>query len=374
MTEKRARNYSIEILRVLAMIGIVILHTQTKTGWIKEQKIGTISWLVSWGIQTVCMLSVNTYMLISGFFLPGARRTVNKIFNLWAVAFFWSLFSMLLGAVLTKERITGTEIINTAFPISTRQYWFLTVYAALYLISPFLDRLVKGMSRKQYRGLILILIVIYSALPTFIPYGGEDGIVGVNGIGGTNIAWFCVIYLISSYLRVFFSIEQLRKNRMKILLVFSSSISVMILFQICMEFFQAKVGFGGSYGTWFLNYASLFNLMASASIFMLFLSFKFECTTKLRRVIAFLSSSTFGVYLIHENPHMRPILWGCVNDLNDAFLFDSNYPVKVVTVSLAIFMVCCLMEQLRKSTFGRIVPKCIRLCEKVDSIIYPIDS
>ena len=163
MTEKRARNYSIEILRVLAMIGIVILHTQTKTGWIKELKIGTISWLVSWGIQTVCMLSVNTYMLISGFFLPGARRTVNKIFNLWAAAFFWSLFSILLGAVLTKERITGTEIINTVFPISTRQYWFLTVYVALYLISPFLDRLVKGMNRKEYRGLILILIVIYSA-------------------------------------------------------------------------------------------------------------------------------------------------------------------------------------------------------------------
>ena len=40
----------------------------------------------------------------------------------------------------------------------------------------------------MYRGLILILIVIYSALPTFIPYGGEDGIVGVNGVGGTNIS------------------------------------------------------------------------------------------------------------------------------------------------------------------------------------------
>lgn len=57
MTEKRARNYSIEILRVLAMIGIVILHTQTKTGWIKEQKIGTISWLVSGefsGMYAIC--------------------------------------------------------------------------------------------------------------------------------------------------------------------------------------------------------------------------------------------------------------------------------------------------------------------------------
>lgn len=171
-----------------------------------------------------------------------------------------------------------------------------------------------------------------------------------------------------------FSIEQLKKNRIKILLLFSSSILVMILFQICMEFLQAKVGFGGSYGTWFLNYASLFNLMASVSIFMLFLSFEFEYTTKWKRVITFLSSSTFGVYLIHENPHLRPILWGLVDDLNDAFLFDFNYPIKVVMVSLAVFMVCCLMEQLRKSTFGRIAPKCIRLCEKVDSIIYPIDS
>ena len=40
MSEKKTRNYSIEILRILAMIGIVMLHTQSKTGWLE----GKLAW------------------------------------------------------------------------------------------------------------------------------------------------------------------------------------------------------------------------------------------------------------------------------------------------------------------------------------------
>lgn len=171
MSEKKTRNYSIEILRILAMIGIVMLHTQSKTGWLEGKKIGMVSWLGSWGIQAICMLTVNIYMLISGYFLPGARRTTKKIFDLWCIASFWSLFSVLLEAVFTKKQISIVAIVNAILPISTRQYWFLTVYVALYLISPFLDQFLRGLNRRQYKGVIAVLIILFSVLPTFIPYG-----------------------------------------------------------------------------------------------------------------------------------------------------------------------------------------------------------
>ena len=94
------------------MIGIVMLHTQSKTGWLEGKKIGMVSWLGSWGIQAICMLTVNIYMLISGYFLPGARRTTKKIFDLWCIASFWSLFSVLLEAVFTKKQISIVAIVN----------------------------------------------------------------------------------------------------------------------------------------------------------------------------------------------------------------------------------------------------------------------
>lgn len=374
MSEKKTRNYSIEILRILAMIGIVMLHTQSKTGWLEGKKIGMVSWLGSWGIQAICMLTVNIYMLISGYFLPGARRTTKKIFDLWCIASFWSLFSVLLEAVFTKKQISIVAIVNAILPISTRQYWFLTVYVALYLISPFLDQFLRGLNRRQYKGVIAVLVILFSVLPTFIPYGGEDGIVGINGIGGTNITWFCVLYLISGYLRNFISIDKLKQSRKRYFLVFAISVTVMLTFQLCMEFLQGKVGSGGSYGTWFFNYASLFNLSASVSVFALFLSFDFTGRNNLKQFIAFLSSSTFGVYLIHENPHIRLILWGCVECLNDAFLFRLYYPIKVVIVSLTIFTICSLIEHLRMHTVGKIVPKRIRVCQKIDAIFYPTND
>lgn len=104
MSEKKTRNYSIEILRILAMIGIVMLHTQSKTGWLEGKKIGMVSWLGSWGIQAICMLTVNIYMLISGYFLPGARRTTKKIFDLWCIASFWSLFQFYWKLFLLKSK------------------------------------------------------------------------------------------------------------------------------------------------------------------------------------------------------------------------------------------------------------------------------
>lgn len=372
MSDNKARYYSIDILRIIAMLGIVILHTQSKTGWLKGQKMGTVSWLESWGIQAVCMLAVNIYMLISGYFLPGTRRTTKKIFNLWGIAFFWSFFSILLEMVLTKKEIAITVLANTILPISTRQYWFLTVYVALYLISPFLDNFSRGLSRKQHKSVIIVLVILFSVLPTFIPYGGEDGVVGVNGIGGTNIAWFCVLYLISGYLKNYVSINELKKNRKRYCLVFTISVAIMLIFQLFMELLQERAGFGGSYGTWFFNYASIFNLSASIAVFALFLSFDFVGNNNLKQFISFLSGSTFGIYLIHENPQIRPILWGGVEQLNEAYLTNLYYPVKVLLVCSTIFVICCLMEQLRKSTIGKIAPKQIKFCQKIDMIFYPI--
>ena len=136
MEIKRERNYSIELLRVIAMIGIVLLHTQMKTGWLQQRSVGHVGWLGSWGIHACCMVSVNLYVLITGYFMPGSTRSTGKVFSLWKSAVVWGVLILGLALFLDAGAISPKDLIRAFLPISTRQYWFLTVYVALYLLSP----------------------------------------------------------------------------------------------------------------------------------------------------------------------------------------------------------------------------------------------
>lgn len=104
----------------------------------------------------------------------------KKVFVLWASAFTWGLIVAVIDWVNNGFWITPDYLIGLIFPISTRKYWFLTVYVALYLLAPFINRLIDVLSQKQHQSLIAVSIVLFSILPSVLPYGGEDGIVGVN--------------------------------------------------------------------------------------------------------------------------------------------------------------------------------------------------
>lgn len=375
MEIKRERNYSIELLRVIAMIGIVLLHTQMKTGWLQQHSVGHVGWLGSWGIHACCMVSVNLYVLITGYFMPGSTRSTGKVFSLWKSAVVWGVLILGLALFLDAGAISPKDLIRAFLPISTRQYWFLTVYVALYLLSPYLDQLLGGLTKKQYQGLLSILICLFSLFPSLVPWGGEDGVYGINGLGGTNIAWFCVLYAVAGYLRRFAQIEKLRRYRIWSLAIYVVSILGMLAFQFCMELVQNRIGSGGSYGTWFLNYSSILNLTATLGLFVFFLTMELRLTDKTKKTLMFFSQGAFGVYLIHENPKMRPILWGFVQKIDEQYLAGVNYTCKILLVAGGIFVVFCFLENCRKKISGHFLhSRVVALAKKTDSFLYPGES
>ena len=88
MGKRTERNLSIEVLRILAMLGIILLHAQTKTGWLNQFEVGKPGWVVSWGIHAVCMTSVNLYVLISGYFLSQSKVSFKKSICLMGKCFY----------------------------------------------------------------------------------------------------------------------------------------------------------------------------------------------------------------------------------------------------------------------------------------------
>lgn len=372
MDKRINRNLSIEILRILSMIGIVLLHVQSKTDWLNQFEVGKGGWLGSWGIYACCMTSVNIYVLISGYFLSASKASTKKVFSLWITVFSWGLFLFLFLWAIGAVNVTPDYVIGLIFPFSTRRYWFITVYVAMYLLSPYYNVVLNGLNQRQYRGFIILIVVVFSILPSFIPYGGDDGVIGVTGIGGTNLIWFFVLYTLAAYIRRFGPSKYTRYDIIRCAAMAAIPIVFMLLFQLCMDIVQQRFGFGGSYGTWFFNYASILNCISSVYIFKLFLSFRISGSKILNIIVSFFSKGTLGVYLFHENMQFRPILWDYVVRMNSECVFVLPYTLKIVLISLAIFFTGCILEMLRSLLFRNLFSnKRINcLTEKVDDLLY----
>ena len=67
MLKKREANF--ELLRIIAMFMIITLHYLYKGGLLTEYvEIGKIDEMLYWLLECICAISVNVFVLITGYF------------------------------------------------------------------------------------------------------------------------------------------------------------------------------------------------------------------------------------------------------------------------------------------------------------------
>ena len=98
--------------------------------------------------------------------------------------------------------------------------------------------------------------------------------------------------------------------------------------------------------------------MLAASVALLVLFSHIQIRTKiLQKIIVFISSLSFSVYLIHVNPIIFE------NILKNRFIYLIDKPLmigiaEVFSYSLLVFIVCIVIDMVRYSIFS--IPKCIK--------------
>ena len=148
--KKREKNY--EILRILAMLMIVCMHYLSKGGALVSATEGlTATGYTAWFIEAFCLVAVNVYVLISGYFGIGEQEqdatfrkiemqeVLKKPFRIYLQVWFYSVaigFIFLLTGLQEFDIYTGFTYL---FPLSTEHYWFATAYLLLTLLMPFLN-------------------------------------------------------------------------------------------------------------------------------------------------------------------------------------------------------------------------------------------
>jgi len=91
--------------------------------------------------------------------------------HLWLVIVFYGLASLLVASFLTNGKaFSYQELLDSILPIWSRQYWFMSMYIPLLLLSPFIATGVSALEKRDYQWLLLVLFILNFAINS-IGYG-----------------------------------------------------------------------------------------------------------------------------------------------------------------------------------------------------------
>lgn len=282
----------------------------------------------SWG-----KMGINCFVLITGYFMCKSHITGHKLLKLYLQLVFYAVIIYFIFCLTGHEQLSAVRIISLFNPIKRIDTHFVSAFLIFYLLIPFLTILVNNLSKRMHGRLILILLVIYTLLPSF------DFNTSYN-----YVSWFGVLFLISSYIR--FYEEDLRISHRKwgylTLATFITgcvSIAGFYVLNKC-----------GVMSTWriYQFVADSNKILALAIAFTSFMWFK-DLRIPHSRLINIMGAATFGVLIIHGNSDaMRQWLWQETIDpmghLDPSALFTFIYAIVSV---LIIFIVCCGIDWFR---------------------------
>ena len=298
--KQKARQANIELLRIIAMLMVVVLHYLVKgEAAVSLAENFTTMNIVLWLVKAFCIVTINVYVLISGYFLLEAKWKVSRLINLWLQVLFYSVGVPVVGLALGMEGVKQWGLydwINVLFPIQMEHYWFITAYVVFYLFLPVLSMGVKHLTKEQHRlvigGLLLVFSVPKTILPIYIPIDRY----------GYDFGWFMCLFMIAAYIRLY-GISFLKKKMASVAVYITAVLGIWGISVVC-GFLSRK----GLPLTYMMDMSYCYNhllvLTASVALFYMFQNMK-QPQGKMAGMICKISPYTLGVYLLHENLAVR---------------------------------------------------------------------
>jgi len=192
----------------MTALAVVMLHYNNGTArGFESVAAGSPQQYILYLLESMTICAVDLFVMISGFFLSGTqKRTLRKPFELlFQVTFYHGVFYFLTN-ILSHKEITLLGLAANLLPNS----YFIILYCALYLISPYINIAVKKLDSRQWKIFMIVMVCVFSLWNTIVDLGEEIigmEIVGISTISqkgslrGFNIMNFCLAYVIGAYLR-----------------------------------------------------------------------------------------------------------------------------------------------------------------------------
>ena len=335
---KKQRNSNIELLRIIAILFILMSHYSIYTPIDKNS--------LSFGFNKVLLdalevgpLGVAIFVMITGYFMSKTKFNINRTINIVLQTLFYSVGIFVVFSIVDRDKFSLSGLFKSMFPVITGQYWFITAFVILSLLVPFLNNVINNISRKKFIILLSVLFFYVSFAPTFFMFSSYSYL--------GHMGYMITFYLFGAYIRIYpDNILSLKKHLSVFLIVVSAFVMLLsvILIMLANNYFS---GFPAS-PIYFYSVNSVIFLILAISL----LSYFVNKEPMQNRLINTVGGCTLGVYLISEHILLRDVIWKRVFN-NESFADSYLLIVHLIISVLSVFVVCCLIEWIRKTLFEK---------------------
>lgn len=314
------RNSSIEILRILFMLFIVLFHFLGRNYNLFGISNDTAIWdnllLTKLLVHSTGQLGVPGFIFISGYF--GLKFNTYRFVDLIVQCFIYSLFFFLM--ILPFTNIFGIrETVLNVFFLSG--WWFMWSYLVLYFISPALNHLVVSMTKNQFILLLGLLFFISTGL-------------WIYKQSATNIFILLEIYFIARYVKL--HVKDSLKSKAWLLTIFSGLLFYGI---VITGYFSHNL----KVMSYINSYYNPLIIVFTGSLIVFFESIKGSS-----KIINWITPNLLAVYLITES------FYG-IQIFRKWFYIPNEYPIfYFVIMGLLLMMFCVLIDKLRILVLGKL--------------------
>lgn len=336
-TSTRIPNF--EILRTISMFFIVVGHCiifglPELTGHFKISNSLAIFNFVGVELMSCFVyVAVNCYVMITGYFLiDHFIFKIEKIEKVWLHTVFYTLILTLVFYIFDTNNFSIKNIISSIFVIRNRYYWFITNYIALIALAPFISEGISFFTKKKYQILLIILCLIN--LDIFgVPYGSI-----YDAGSGYTLSWFIFLFLVAGYIRLYNPCHKMKQD-LRLYIISFLAIAIVTIVKICIRSNSTNdIVFA-----YMIHYNGL-SFFMSIFFFLLFKNGTFRSI--IWEPFIKVAPYTLGVYLLHEFPPIRHLLWGILYAPSQ--YIDKIYMIPMmIGVCLIIFIIGIIIDYVR---------------------------
>ena len=283
----------LDIIRILACVMIVAMHAPIPNTGLSSYMLSTDSFLTAPGIGLFVMVSGALLLPVS---MPTNLFLKKRIVKIAFPTLFWTMFYMIV--CWCDSRFEGIDMwrVLLSIPFSSQfgvVLWFVYMLAGLYMLAPILSPWLRQASKREIE-LYLILWAITMCYPYIRDYiSVNESPTGILYYFEGYVGYFLLGYYLNKY------VNTKAVWKMFILLLFPLSTATILKIQ------EVQVRFYDSF--WYL---SALVAMMSIAWFLLVkqISAIYDGISRLHTIIALISNSCFGIYLLHIYI-MRSVIW-----------------------------------------------------------------
>lgn len=285
-----ARSLGLDILRIIAFLCVISIHFFTRTGYGTLQNDGFAVYIVIC-LRYITRMCIPLFLMLSGYLLANKepnKKYYLKIIRILVEYFIASIVCVLFSIFYLKEdKWNFVSFIRGVFSFSCVPYsWYINMYIGLFLIAPFINKILKNITKKQQQ-IFLIIMIGLTLLPTVVYYyfsNYENFLIALPSF------WYYPLYMLTYFFAgQYIRINQPKVKRWVLILVFIVDLLIAGIHQYTnvtmhpMDMLE--------------EYYTIFVFILTVSTFLFFYDLKYKHKWAVK-VVSVISISTLSGYMI----------------------------------------------------------------------------